>query len=181
MIELTEDMRIMVAVKPAHFRCGIDGLSGVCQSVLHESPRSGIVFVFRNRSATAVKILAYRGRGFWLCHYRLSSGRFPRWPASADDIATIQVLAEELRRLLFDRPSKGGSSLQWQRLAQQGQRPGVAACEAAPVTPASVSQPASADTSRASSAPDVCGWPWHAVAPPPDTQRPAPRLTPRSE
>jgi hypothetical protein len=30
MIELTEDMRILVAVKPAHFRCGIDGLSRGC-------------------------------------------------------------------------------------------------------------------------------------------------------
>jgi IS66 Orf2 like protein len=50
MIDLTEDMRILVAVKPAHFRCGIDGLSGLCRSVLNENPRSGIVFVFRNRS-----------------------------------------------------------------------------------------------------------------------------------
>jgi transposase len=177
MIELTEDMRIMVAVKPAHFRCGIDGLSGLCRSVLNEDPRSGIVFVFRNRSTAAVKILAYTGRGFWLCHYRLSSGKFPRWPSSAADTATIQVLAEELRRLLFGRPSKGGSSLQWQRLPQPGQE--VAAHEAAPATPATASAPASADTSRASNVPDAARWPWHAVAPPPDTQRPAPHLAPR--
>jgi transposase len=26
------------------------------------------VFVFRNRRATAVKVLAYDGQGFWLCH-----------------------------------------------------------------------------------------------------------------
>jgi transposase len=179
MIALTEDMRIMVALKPAHFRCGIDGLSGVCRSVLNENPRSGIVFVFRNRSATAVKILAYQGRGFWLCHYRLSSGKFPRWPAAADDVAAIQMLAEELRRLLFGQPSKGGASLQWQRQEPQG--PEVAACEAAPVTPAPASPPASADTSRASNAVDAGGWPWHAVAPPPDTQRPSPHLTPRCE
>jgi transposase len=71
MIELTQDMRIMVAVKPAHFRSGIDALSGLCRSVLNEDPRGGSVFVFRNKSATAVKILAYQGRGFWLTHYHL--------------------------------------------------------------------------------------------------------------
>jgi len=39
---------------------------------------SGTVFVFRNRRRTAIKALVYDGQGFWLCHKRLSSGRF-RW------------------------------------------------------------------------------------------------------
>ena len=81
MIQITPQMRIMVAVEPADFRRGIDGLARLCKDVLKHDPFSGWVFVFRNRSATALKILVYDGQGFWLCHKRLSSGRFRWWPA----------------------------------------------------------------------------------------------------
>jgi transposase len=81
MIQITPQMRILVAVEPVDFRKGIDGLARVCQDVLRHDPFGGWVFVFRNRPATAVKILVYDGQGFWLCHKRLSSGRFRWWPA----------------------------------------------------------------------------------------------------
>jgi transposase len=83
MIQITPQMRILVAVEPVDFRKGIDGLARVCQDVLRHDPFGGWVFVFRNRPATAVKILVYDGQGFWLCHKRLSSGRFRWWPACA--------------------------------------------------------------------------------------------------
>jgi transposase len=82
MIQLTPHMRILVAVEPADFRKGIDGLARVCKEVLKQDPFRGWVFVFRNRRATAVKVLAYDGQGFWLCQKRLSRGRFRWWPAS---------------------------------------------------------------------------------------------------
>jgi transposase len=50
-------------VQPADFRRGIDGLARLCQEVLRQDPFSGCVFVFRNRAATAVKILVYDGQG----------------------------------------------------------------------------------------------------------------------
>ncbi len=59
MIQLTRHMRILVAIEPADFRKGIDGLAAVCRGHLYEDPFSGTVFVFRNRRATAVKILVY--------------------------------------------------------------------------------------------------------------------------
>ncbi len=68
MIQITPQMRIMVAVAPADFRKGIDGLARMCKDVLGQDPFSGWVFVFRNRKATALKILVYDGQGFWLCH-----------------------------------------------------------------------------------------------------------------
>lgn len=80
MIQVTPQMRIVAAIGPADFRRGIDGLARLCKDVLQHDPFKGWVFVFRNRSATAVKILVYDGQGFWLCHKRLSSGRFPWWP-----------------------------------------------------------------------------------------------------
>ncbi len=67
MIQITPQMRVVVAVEPADFRKGIDGLTRLCQEALKRDPFSGWVFVFRNRKATGLKILVYDGQGFWLC------------------------------------------------------------------------------------------------------------------
>jgi transposase len=80
MIQITPQMRVLVALEPTDFRRGIDGLARVCKEVLRQDPFDGCVFVFRNRPATALKILVYDGQGFWLCHKRLSSSRFRWWP-----------------------------------------------------------------------------------------------------
>jgi transposase len=80
MIQVTPQMRIVAAIEPADFRRGIDGLARLCKDVLKHDPFNGWVFVFRNRSATALKILVFDGQGFWLCHKRLSSGKFRWWP-----------------------------------------------------------------------------------------------------
>ena len=72
MIQITPQMRIVAAIEPADFRRGIDGLARLCKDVLKHDPFNGWVFVFRNRSATALKILVFDGQGFWLCHKRLS-------------------------------------------------------------------------------------------------------------
>src|SRR3954467_10158267 len=75
MLQITPQMKILVAVEPADFRRGIDGLARLCQEALQHAPFVGAVFVFRNRKATALKLLMYDGQGFWLCHKRLSQGR----------------------------------------------------------------------------------------------------------
>jgi transposase len=105
MIQITPQMRIVAAVEPADFRRGIDGLARLCKDVLKHDPFNGWVFVFRNRSATALKILVYDGQGFWLCHKRLSSGRFGWWPTvqpSADGgrTATKTLAAHQMQVLL---------------------------------------------------------------------------------
>lgn len=99
MIQVTPHMRIMVAVEPADFRKGIDGLARVCKEVLKQDPFRGWVFVFRNRRATAVKVLAYDGQGFWLCQKRLSRSRFRWWPVSRTGVAKT-LEAHQLQVLL---------------------------------------------------------------------------------
>ncbi len=99
MIQITPQMRILVAVGPVDFRKGIDGLARVCKDALQQDPFSGCVFVFRNRSATALKVLVYDGQGFWLCQKRLSSGRFRWWPSSAKEAART-LAAHQLQVLL---------------------------------------------------------------------------------
>jgi transposase len=99
MIQATPQTRILVAVEAVDFRRGIDGLARLCKQQLKSDPFSGTLYVFRNRRRTAIKILSYDGSGFWLCHRRLSAGRFRFWPASATEVA--QMLASHEFQLLI--------------------------------------------------------------------------------
>jgi transposase len=98
-LQITPQMKILVAIQPVDFRNGIDGLVQICKAALREDPFRGTVFAFRNRRATSVKLLAYDGQGFWLCQKRLSEGRFRWWPSSTSDRAK-KLAAHELHVLL---------------------------------------------------------------------------------
>ena len=116
MIQLTPQMRLLVAVEPADFRRGIDGLARVCREALAADPFSGTLFVFRNQRGTSVKILAYDGQGFWLCQKRLSKGRFEYWPGRAGEVQR-ELLAHELTVLLAGgQPTRTQAAPQWRRL-----------------------------------------------------------------
>ncbi len=101
MIQITAHMRIVVAAQPVDFRKGIDGLAALCRQTLGNDPFSGALFVFVNRSRTALRILVYDGQGFWLCHKRLSKGRFT-WNFSADDGCVQALAAIQLQELLWN-------------------------------------------------------------------------------
>ena len=116
MLAIAPQMRILVAVEPADFRRGIDGLAAICRGALREDPFSGCVFVFRNRRATAIKLLVYDGQGFWLCQKRLSKGRFGWWPKSVAE-ALRELEARELQLLLWNGdPSRGAMQPLWRGL-----------------------------------------------------------------
>ena len=74
MIQITAQMRVLVAIAPVDGRKGIDGLVRLCQDKLAEDPFSGCVFVFRSRGGTAIRLLNYDGQGYWLAQKRLSKG-----------------------------------------------------------------------------------------------------------
>lgn len=114
MIQITPQMRVLVAIEAADFRCGIDGLAQVCRASLGADPLAGVVFAFRNRRRTAIKLLVYDGQGFWLCHKRLSKGTFRWWPASQDDAAAARLQAHELQVLICaGDPSATGAAPVW--------------------------------------------------------------------
>ena len=56
MIQITPQMRILLAVEPVDFRKGIDGLVGLCRQKLEADPFSGALFVFSSRSRKSIKI-----------------------------------------------------------------------------------------------------------------------------
>lgn len=117
MIQVTPQMRVLVAVEPVDFRRGIDGLSRLCRETLSMDPFSGTVFVFCNRRRTAVKLLVYDGQGFWLCHKRRSEGRYRWWPSSREAVAT-RLEAHELQVLLYGGdPSATRAAPAWRSVA----------------------------------------------------------------
>jgi transposase len=93
MLQLTPQSRIFLAVQPVDFRKGIDGLAALCRQVLHDNPLGGAVYVFRNRSGTTLKLLAYDGQGFWLCTKRLSHRHFHWWPTATTPSVTLSAWA----------------------------------------------------------------------------------------
>lgn len=107
MIQITPQMRIMVAIEPVDFRLGIDGLCRKCRQQLGDDPFSGAVFVFRSRNKRALKVLVYDGQGFWLCQKRLSQGKFQHWPRSTDDTRARQMFAHQLQVLLAGGDPEG--------------------------------------------------------------------------
>jgi len=115
MLQLTPQSRIFLATDPVDFRKGIDGLAAVCRQRLGDNPFEGAVYVFRNRSGTALKLLLYDGQGYWLLMKRLSKGRFTWWPRVAD--ARVPLSARELMILLWNGdPEQAQMAQDWRRV-----------------------------------------------------------------
>ena len=72
MIQITPQMRVLVAIEAVDGRKGIDSLARLCQEKLQSDPFSGCLFVFRSRRGTSIRVLVYDGQGFWLAQKRLS-------------------------------------------------------------------------------------------------------------
>ena len=59
MIQITPQMRILVAIEAVDGRKGIDSLARLCQEKLQSDPFSGCLFVFRRRRRTSIRVLVY--------------------------------------------------------------------------------------------------------------------------
>jgi transposase len=59
LIQITPQLRILVAVEAIDGRKGIDSLAQLCRQKLNADPFSGCLFIFRSRRGTTIKILAY--------------------------------------------------------------------------------------------------------------------------
>jgi transposase len=122
MIQVTPQMRILVAIEPADFRKGIDGLARVCREELRRDPFNGCVFVFRNRSAKSIKILVYDGQGFWLCQKRMSKGKFRWWPRSPSARSRCLESHELAVLLSAGDPTRAQGAPAWRRVGPKDEK-----------------------------------------------------------
>jgi len=117
-IQLTAQMRVLVAVEPVDFRKRIDGLAALCRSALSSDPFSGTVFVFCSRRGKALRVLSYDGQGFWLCEKRLSQGRFRFWPGSQNAESSRVFAAHQVQVLLSGGdPERARGAPQWRKVS----------------------------------------------------------------
>ena len=104
MIQLTPQMRLLLAVEPVDFRKGIDGLVAVCRQRLAAEPLAGGLFVFSNRRRQALKLLVYDGQGFWLAQSHKASATGPHdchvWVPPQGESRGMQIEAD-----LIEAPS----------------------------------------------------------------------------
>jgi transposase len=120
MIQVTPQMRLLMAVEPVDFRKGIDGLVAVCRQRLDIDPIRGALFVFASRSRKSIRILAYDGQGYWLCQKRLSQGRFAWWPGAGQG-ATASLDVHQLQLLLWNgNPASAQTAPLWRPIAPAG-------------------------------------------------------------
>ena len=121
MLQLSPHSRLFLATAPVDFRTGIDGLAAVCRQVFGDNPLEGALYVFRNRSGTALKLLLYDGQGFGLCLKRLSQGHCTWWPQTVD--ARVPLAARELLIVLWHGdPERAQMARDWRRVASGGAR-----------------------------------------------------------
>jgi transposase len=114
-LQITPQMRILVAVEAVDGRKGIDSLVQLCREKLDADPFSGCLFVFRSRSATSIRILTYDGQGFWLAQKRLSKGRFVWWPKA--DAAARAIEAYQAQLLLAAGNPDTQAAPMWRRVS----------------------------------------------------------------
>ena|SRR5205823_456099 len=93
MLQLPAQVRILVAIKPLDFRKGVDSIAAYCKYQLQQDPYCGVVYAFRNKSGTAVKIFSFDGCGIYLVIRRFSRGKLAWWPNSIDQ--GLQPLAAQ--------------------------------------------------------------------------------------
>jgi len=117
MIQITAQMRVLVAIEPVDGRKGIDSLVRVCHDQLSEDPITGCVFIFRSRGGTSIRLLSYDGQGYWLAQKRLSKGRFTWWPESSSPAKRLEAYEAQLL-MVAGNVSRVRAAPMWRRVSE---------------------------------------------------------------
>ncbi|MGZ3607233.1 MAG: IS66 family insertion sequence element accessory protein TnpB [Syntrophales bacterium] len=95
MMRVTDEaVQVVVCVSPIDFRKGMASLAVLVETHMGANPFAKAVYVFRNRSSTAVKILYWERNGFCLWQKRLERERFcwPKGDSGVAGVLTVQQL-----------------------------------------------------------------------------------------
>jgi transposase len=115
MLQITPQMRILVALEAVDGRKGVDGLAQLCREKLASDPFSGCVFIFRSRRAKSIRLLVYDGQGFFLVQKRLSKGRFRWWPSGDGAARSVEAYQAQLLLAAGDPDTKAAPM--WRRVS----------------------------------------------------------------
>lgn len=103
MIHFARGLKVFICTEPTDMRRSFDGLSGMVQATLKLDPLSGHLFLFRNRSRDAIKILYWDRDGLALWYKRLEQGTF-QFPTdvrgNGTQAAGVEISESELTLLL---------------------------------------------------------------------------------
>ena len=116
MIQITAQMRVLVAIEPVDGRKGIDSLGAALRGPTRRRSILRSVFVFRSRRGTAIRLLSYDGQGYWLAQKRLSKGRFVWWPESAEPAKALEAYEAQLLMAAGD-VSRVRAAPMWRRVS----------------------------------------------------------------
>jgi len=106
---------VWLALGASDLRGGIDRLLAQVLRSFALGAQAHHAYVFANRRADRLKVLAYDGAGMWLCTRRLQAGGFA-WPRGPD--CTSMTLTREQ----FDWLVAG---LPWQRMSDARERSAI--------------------------------------------------------
>lgn len=115
-MRLRPEVTIRLALEPVDFRKSIDGLAVAVGHALGRDPLCGEMFLFRNRTRTALKAIYWTANGFVLVYKRLERGRFslPDAGAGSGDVvlpaSLLQGLLDGVTRVEKITISAGGST-----------------------------------------------------------------------
>lgn len=93
--------KVWVATTPIDMRKSFDTLAAVVEKFLGHDPRSGQLFVFRNKGGQLVKILWWDRQGWAIYYQRLEAGKF-FFPD--DGTTAVTISREALLQLLSGKP-----------------------------------------------------------------------------
>ena len=99
MFALTTSHRFQLYSEPTDMRKSFDGLCGIVQNCLGQSPQSGEVFMFINKRRDKVKLLHWAGSGFMLYYKRLESGTF-EFPSYELDQSAVRLSYTQMVMLI---------------------------------------------------------------------------------
>ena len=95
MLQITPQMRLMVAIEPVDFRKGFDGLTGIVTTAMNHSVTDGSLFLFVNRRRDRIKALWWETGGLTLWYRRLEQGTV-ELPKPEGDVSHVVIDNVEL-------------------------------------------------------------------------------------
>lgn len=103
MLRLPSSVRVFVATAPCDMRRQFDGLAALVRSGMERDPKSGDLYVFRNKRGDLLKAIFFDLHGFCMLAKRLDRGSFRVALDAAQQMrGEVEVSAAELAQLLSE-------------------------------------------------------------------------------